>query len=230
MNDLTSQNPCPEGSRQGVRRAIGRLAFRSRKIPTSKAMLELFLIILGILIPLALLAKRGRGRRSMVGYLKGNVDEVLSLGTLASLTLVADTWDESPEEKTLISSIVCTWTLDQLTSPQGPIIFGVAHSDYSDAEIEAVIENVASWDQGSKVEQEIAKRLVRQIGVFVSDVGTTGPLTDVVWNDGRPMKTKLNWRLNTGDTLKMWAYNTSGTALSTTVPSMRCHGHANLWQ
>ncbi len=158
----------------------------------------------------------------MRGYLKGNVDESLSLGTLASKTLVADTWDESPEEKTLISSIVCTWSIDKLTSGQGPLIFGVAHSDYSDAEIEAVLENQASWDQGSKVEQEVAKRLVRQIGTFQA--------TEIDFNDGEPMKTKLNWRLNSGDTLKMWVYNNSDDALSATVPVLHCNGHANLWQ
>ncbi len=172
--------------------------------------------------------KRKGGRRSMRGYLKGNVDEELSLGTLATKTLVADTWDESPEETTLISSIVLTWSLDNITDGQGPIIFGVAHSDYSDSEIEAVIENLASWDQGSKVEQEIAKRLVRQIGQFTSS--TASAVDDVTFNEGRPMKTKLNWRLNTGDTLKMWAYNISASNLSTTVPVMRANGHANLWQ
>ncbi len=174
------------------------------------------------------MAKARGKRRSMKGYLKGNVDEELSLGTLAAETLVADTWDESPEEQTLISSIVCTWALNNLTSPQGPLIFGIAHSDYSDAEIEAVIENVASWDRGSKVEQEIAKRLVRQIGQFASQ--ELAGSVDVDFNDGKPMKTKLNWVLNTGDTLKMWVYNVSATALSTTVPILHCNGHANLWQ
>ncbi len=164
----------------------------------------------------------------MKGYLKGNIDESLDLGTLATKTLVADTFDESPEETTLISSIVAIWSLDNLTAGQGPIIFGVAHSDYSDAEIEAVIENQASWDQGSKVEQEIAKRLVRQIGQFVRTEGSGA--SDVQFNDGKPMKTKLNWRLNTGDTLKMWAYNISDSNLSSTAPAMRANGHANLWQ
>ncbi len=164
----------------------------------------------------------------MRGYLKGNIDETLSLGTLASKALVADTWDESPEEKTLISSIVATWAIDNITAGQGPLIFGVAHSDYSDAEIEAVLENQASWDQGSKVEQEIAKRLVRQIGQFVA-VGGASP-NEIDFNDGKPMKTKLNWRLNSGDTLKMWVYNSSAAALSTTVPVLQCNGHANLWQ
>ncbi len=165
----------------------------------------------------------------MRGYLKGNIDEELNLGTLAVKTLVADTFDESPEEKTFLSSIVVTWALDNLTTDQGPIIFGIAHSDYSDAEIEAVIENQASWDAGSKVEQEIAKRLVRQIGVFTADSGATA-VADVRFNDGRPLKTKLNWTLNTNDTLKMWAYNIGDAALSATAPIMLCNGHANLWQ
>ncbi len=169
--------------------------------------------------------KSGR-RRSMKGYLKGNIDEELSLGTLASKTLISANFDESPEEQTLISSIVCTWTLDNLGADQGPIQVGVAHSDYSTAEIEAVLENLASWDRGSKVEQEIAKRLVRQIGTFAQP-GADG---DLSLNDGMPIKTKLNWVLNTGDTLKMWAYNLSGAALATFVPVVLCNGHANLWQ
>ncbi len=165
----------------------------------------------------------------MKTYLKGSIDENLALGTLASKTLVGDTWDESPEEKTLISSIEVSWSLDQLTHPQGPILFGIAHSDYSDAEIEEVIENLGSWDAGSKVEQEIAKRLVRVLGTFVSE-GDGTAVGDVRFNDGLPLKTKLNWILNTGDTIKMWGYNVSGTPLSTTDPQMRANGHANLWQ
>ena len=173
------------------------------------------------------MARKRRGsRRSMAGYLKGNIDESLSLGTLASKTLVGDTWDESPEEQTLISSIVCTWTLDNVGAAQGPILFGIAHSDYSDSEIEAVVESVASWDAGSKVEQEIAKRLVRQLGTFSSS-GVDG---DIEFNDGKMLKTKLNWKLNTGDTIKMWAYNLSGAALATFAPILTCNGHANLWQ
>ncbi len=192
-----------------------------------KFVLEIFLIMIGVVIPLGLAKHRGRKRRSMSNYLKGNVDENLDLGTLNSKALVADTFDENGEETLLISSLVATWTLDNLVAGQGPILFGIAHSDYSDGEIEAVIENAASWQAGSKVEQEVAKRLVRVIGTFVGKQGTG--TNDVSFNEGRPVKTKLNWRLDTGDTLKMWAYNISGAALSTTAPVMRANGHANLW-
>ncbi len=162
----------------------------------------------------------------MRGYYKGNVDESLGLGTLASNTLISDTWDETVNEKSLVSSIVATWSLDQLSLAQGPISFGVAHSDYTDAEIEEVIENAGSWDRGDKISRERARRQVRVIGVF-EGLGNT--VQDVNFNDGKPMKTKLNWVLQTGDTLKMWAYNDSATALATTVPTMKAKGHANLW-
>ncbi len=96
----------------------------------------------------------------MRSYVKGNVDENLSLGSLATKTLISDTWDDSVQVRSLVSSIVCSWSLDQLTSPQGPILFGVAHEDYTDAEIEQVIENAGSWAVGNKIAQEINKRQV----------------------------------------------------------------------
>ncbi len=79
----------------------------------------------------------------------------------------------------------------------------------------------------------MAKRLVRQIGTFTgAQAGLTAGSSDgadVTVNDGKPVKTKLNWRLNTGDTLKMWAFNLSTSALADLDPQMRASGHANLW-
>ncbi len=159
-------------------------------------------------------------------YIRGNVNEVLPLGTLGPLTLIAVNFDESPQATALISSLVATWALDSLTIGQGPIEFGVAHSDYTDAEIEQVLETTGSWNTGDKISQEIGRRLVRKIGVMVSD----GNSLDVKFNQGRPVKTKLNWRLHKDDTLQLWAYNVTGSALTTTNPQLHCDGHANLWQ
>ncbi len=160
--------------------------------------------------------------------MKGNVEENLSLGTLASGATIGDTWDETVNEKTLISSIVAAWSLDNITAGQGPLTFGVAHSDYTDAEIQEVIDNAGSWDTGNKISQEQAKRLVRVIGDFASPAGSGAG--DLEFNDGRVIKTKLNWMLATGDTLKMWVHNRSGAAIATTVPVLKATGHANLWQ
>lgn len=160
-------------------------------------------------------------------YIKGNLDEDVPLGTLNTKTLVSTTTDEAVEERTLVSSIVATYMLNNLTAPQGPLLFGVAHGAYTDAQIEQVIENTGSWAEGDLLNQEIAKRKVRIIGSFVarSLAGTV----DVRFNDGKPVKTKLNWILNSDARLRFWVYNVSATALTTTVPNMLVSGHANLW-
>ncbi len=164
---------------------------------------------------------RGNGK-----YLKGNIDESTQLGTLAARTLISEDV-EAVTNRVLVSSIVCNWSLDGIVAGQGPIIFGVAHSDYTDAQIEAVLENTGSWSEGDLTSKEIADRKVRQIGQFVGtlDTGTD----DIQFNDGKPVKTKLNWILNEGNSLTVWAWNASGSALSTADPAMICKGHANLW-
>ncbi len=184
--------------------------------------------VLAILIVLLLAKHRKGARRKIRRYLKGSVDENLPLGTLAARTLVVATFDEGVNERTLISSIVASYSLSDVTPGDniGPVMVGVAHSDYTAAEIEAVIENTGSWNEGTLVENEIAKRKVRIIGTFPQSpsAGAT-----VVLNNGLPIKTKLNWILTQGQTLDLWAYNLGSAAFATTDPDVHCQGHANLW-
>jgi len=163
-------------------------------------------------------------------FLKGNVDEELNLGTLAAKALVGAVFDETVNERTRVSSIVATYTMQEFTpaTGDGPILCGIAHSDYSDAEIEEVIENTGSWNEGDLVQQEVAKRMVRQIGVF-GGPGEVSSALAMTLNDGDPISTKLNWILLQGQTLKVWAYNLGTSALATTVPILRVQGHCNLW-
>jgi len=109
---------------------------------------------------------------------------------------------------------------------QGPIVVGVAHSDYSDSEVEAWFENTGSWEQGDKIQQEVARRKIRLVGVFDTPESASHVL---VLNDGKPIRTKCGWMLTTGQTLKVWAYNAGTSALSNTVPIVEQSGHANLW-
>ncbi len=169
------------------------------------------------------MAKKGRNMR---GYVKGNVNEALAIGALAANTLVSALFDETPVERMLASSLVATYSIDDLLAGQGPYIFGVAHSDYTDAEIEAFIENAGSWDTGDKIAQEVAKRLVRIIGSMVGEQGTG--TDDVRFNEGVPVKTKLNWMLNTAQTLRLWIYS-KDSGVTTTGSVLHCDGHINLW-
>ncbi len=164
-------------------------------------------------------------------YIKGNVDEVVALGTLASRTLVAATFGDTVNERTKISSIVAAWSLSGYTGGDniGPILVGVAHSDYSAAEIEAVIENSGSWSEGDLIAQEVVSRKIRIVGTMGPGFSDAGPGDAWVLNGGRPFKTKLNWMLLQGQTLDLWAYNLGGSPLATTDPDLRVEGHANLW-
>ncbi len=161
-------------------------------------------------------------------YIRGQVNEKLALGTLGPLTLISAIFDNTVTERALLSSIVVSYNLSEYTvaAGDGPVMVGVAHSDYTDAEIEAFLENVATWAEADKIGQEISKRLVRIIGTF--EQGDSS-VESASLNDGKPIKTKLNWILNAGQSLRIWGYNLGSSALATTDPQITAVGHANLW-
>ncbi len=188
-------------------------------------MLLIYITLFAFLVGMA----KARRRRRMGRYIRGGVDENLGLGTLAAATLVSAIFDNVVNERTLISSLVASWSLSNWTPIEsvGPIVVGVAHSDYTDAEIEEYIENLNSWDEGALIQsREINRRLVRRVGQF--DIPASATESSVL-NHGKPIKTKLNWILLQGQSLRYWAYNQGTAAIATTNPDVRLQGHANLF-
>jgi len=187
-------------------------------------------IVIATIIGSIVLAKRGRGKNKFRRYLKAQVEVQADLSTLAGKVAIAFTGLGSPvvQEQTWVSSVKATWSLSNLTEAfsAGPIVVGVAHSDYTSAEIEAWLENQGSWSQGDLVAQEVAKRKIRQVGVFGTPAQALG-IVDL--NDGRNITTKCGWMLTTGQSIKYWAYNSGATALATTAAELIVKGHANLW-
>ncbi len=161
-------------------------------------------------------------------YIRGTIDEVLDLGTLAASDAILAAFDEVVNERTLVSSIVVRYSMTNFTAAagKGPILVGIAHSDYDAPQIEAWIETTGSWDEGNKTEQEVNKRLIRRVGIF--EIPSSLAESSVL-NDGKAIKTKMNWILNQGQTLSVWAYNLGTGALATTDPRIDVQGHANLW-
>ncbi len=169
-----------------------------------------------------------RGRRKFRRYLRGNIDVTKLLGTLAAEDLIVVAIPDTVEEKAWVSSIKATYSLLNMTpgATSGPLSFGVAHSDYTDTEIESWVELLSSWKQGKKVEQEIARRKIRRIGTFENP---SGPTDTARFADGRQVTTKIGWQLITGQTLQFWVYNEGSGALATIDPSFHVNGHANIW-
>ncbi len=169
------------------------------------------------------MAKHGRGRRKRSFNLrKVRVSTASAVGALASLDVVSLPMTNTPSNSMRIISIDGTWGLADLgaTSDDGQE-FGVSHSDYTDTEVEACLEAAGSIDVGDKVSQEVANRLVRTIGQFTGAPGTGAGLS---FNDGRPMKTRLNWQMAIGDFLRVWIRNGSGTVY-TTGATVLFNGH-----
>ncbi len=133
----------------------------------------------------------------------------VTLGALANNIVVTGTLTSSADGQYRAMSVKLLWSIRNVTVGQGPIIVGFAHSDYSVTEIKEAIEIASSINIGDKVSNEKANRLVRVVGVF------SGAESDQVLNDGKPMKTRLNWQMPIGANVNVFAYNDSGAALTT---------------
>ncbi len=189
----------------------------------------MMIAIIMVLIALAMMAKaRPRRRRRMGRYIRGNVDHLGDLSTLGGKVVIKFDFPDVVNERTWVSSAKLTWALSNLTEAfsAGPITCGLAHSDYTAAEIEVFLENSGQWDEGNLTSQEINKRKIRVVGTFDTPAQALGIVT---LNDGKPITTKCGWVLLQGQTLSMWAYNSGSTALATTAAELTATGHANLW-
>ncbi len=161
-------------------------------------------------------------------YLRGSIDHTLQLSTLAAKDVIESQFTQTVNERTLISSVVAKYSMTAFTKStgDGPIMVGLSHSDYNAAEIEEWIENSGSWNETDLVQREVAARKIRQVGIFENPVDEAAT---AVLNDGKPIKSKLNWIVLQGQSLNLWAYNMGSSALATTDPAVQCFGHANLW-
>ncbi len=163
----------------------------------------------------------------MSGYIKGSLEENIALGTLAGNTALVEA-TQVVSERSVVTSIDALYSLAGMTPGDniGPIEIGVAHSDYSLAEIEEWLERSNSWAEADLPAREISARKIRRIGVF--EVPATQGESKAL-NDGKPIKTRLNWVVNAGQGLQFYIYNQGGQPLATTDPNVHVDGHANIF-
>ncbi len=166
-------------------------------------MIEIVIVILTLLG----LAKHGRGGRRGYTLRKVRLTPELGLGTLASDTALVVVAHPVTVSSLRAISMVATWSLSALTAGEGPITVGYAHSDYTVTEIKECLET-GNINPNLKIEAERANRLVRVVGTF-SAAG------NAVLNDGKPIKTRLNWGLGINRAVNIFAFNESTVALTT---------------
>lgn len=114
-----------------------------------------------------------------------------------------------------IISADLNWIAKDITGGEGPIQFGLAHSDYTAAEIEEWFEVGNGLTTGDLVSREIAKRQIRQVGAI--DFDNASGQGNAQFNDGRVKRTKLGFRIADGQTVNIWVRNMDGTDLTTGV-------------
>ncbi len=157
-----------------------------------------------------------RKRRSNRGVRRARVAAKVNPGALAPgdviknviITPAADTY------RLLSVKLSYAWTDIQAVIDDG-LEFGFAMSDYSSAEVEECLEAQSSIDLGDLIAREQAARFVRSVGriggLQFGQVAGGG----VQFNGGRPLKTKLNWKMSIAQTLHLWIRNSSGIVWST---------------
>ncbi len=174
------------------------------------------------------------GRRKFRRYQRGVVNQTQVLTGLAAVTGIKQAFAGLVTETTWVSSVKAQYFLSDFAAVAnaGPITVYLMHSDYTLAEFESYIEALAatSWDISDKVSREIARRgrFIKMVGQFFYESGHS--VTDVLGiSGGKPITTKLGWRLYTGDTVAVVYYNPGSAALTGGTPDALILGHANLW-
>ncbi len=159
-----------------------------------------------------------RRRKRVFNLRRVRTTPAIALSTLASAVAVKLGMTGAAPNTYRAVSVSQVWDIIGMTGGEGPILVGYAHSDYTVTEIKEAIESSASIDPGLKIEQEKSNRLIRIVGQLDQQTNNL--------NDGKPLKTRLNWLISPGDEVSIFAYN-DGAAALTTGAVVKSSG--NLW-
>ncbi len=171
-------------------------------------MMAVIVAITGYIV-LVSAAKRRSTRRMPLQPLRFTT--TLSLGTLASNTVITTPTVDSLEQDFHIVSTDLSVTLRNITAGEGPIEFGLSEQGYSVTEVNECLDASPLSQYGP--EQERSRRRVRLYGAFSASEGA-----DETINDGRPIRRKMFLRAFAHSTFaaaRVWVRNSSGATLTT---------------
>ncbi len=171
-------------------------------------MIEIITILAALVVLLG--AAKKRPRRRSTGFTAISVTVTLALSTLATDTVIkVNVFTTDFAENFYAISAEGVWTMRENVAGETPIQFGFAHSDYSVAEIAEKLVSDEANIRGDKVAQEQSRRQVRLAGAIADSAAT-----DMMLNNGTPVKTPLRMKIGNDFNLAMWARNRSGSNLT----------------
>ncbi len=152
---------------------------------------------------------RKPARRRKFNLRQVRVSSTVTIGALAAADVVAGAIGGTADSPVRIMSFKGTFSwIDIAAVNDGAMEFGLAHGDYTAAEIEECLEATTSMALGDMVAQERADRKVRVMGTIQGNPAVVNGESPA--NDGRPIKVKLNWLIPAGENISAWAKNSSG--------------------
>ncbi len=157
-------------------------------------------------LPAPVVDKHRTQYRRTANFVAIPFEVALTLGTLANnATLTADLLASDFDDDIYMISVDCAFGLEGQTAGEGPIHVGIAHSDYTDAEIQEYLD-VDPTERHDKIAQERVKRgaQIRKFGRF--GIGTEGGPNTVLAN-GTLQRKPLKFVVNEGKTLSVYATN-----------------------
>ncbi len=167
---------------------------------------------------------KSKGRKKSWQTIEVQLTTDLAAG-VAALDLVKDQLTaDSADDNFICTSVDLSYSavIEQAAEPNGvgPLLFGLAKSDYSDAEIEAWVENASGFTRANLIQQEISKRHIKHVGTFdfpsIETGVAAGKVKADLINNGRPIHTRLNWRIVEGTSISIWIYNAGDVAVVAT--------------
>ncbi len=178
-----------------------------------------------------------KGRKRNWQTIEVSQETDLSAGLTAKDLAKDQLTDDVADSNFIATSVDLTWTshIEQGAEPIdiGPLQFGLAKSDYSDAEIEAWVENPSGFTRANLVQQEISNRIIKLVGAFTYPaVASAAKVSARAINDGKPVHTRLNWRILSGQSLSLWVFNAGNDdVVATSGQDVNAYGKINgFWE
>ena len=125
----------------------------------------------------------------------------VSLGALAARKVQAVSLTGSFADEFLVFKTLAAFAWDSPTSGQGPLLVGLCHSGYTNTTIEECLE-AANLQGSGLIATEQAERLV-------SPMATLDPSNPAAF-----VEESRKWPIDDNTGIDHWAYNMSGTALT----------------